>query len=569
MPMPILSLITFLPLVAIPFVILIPKGLPGTVRNVSLGFMLVTFLVSLNLYFVFDAGSAEFQFIEDIPWIGSAIHYKVGVDGISILLVILTTFLTPIAFLGSYSAITKKVKEFAVAMLVLETAMLGTLLAMDLFLFYVFWELMLIPMYIMIGIWGGNRRSYATVKFVLYTMVGSLLMLVAIVYMYMKTGSSTFDYNVWVSTFTATGSAGALSVKEQVYLFIAFGLAFAIKVPFFPFHTWLPDAHVEAPTPGSVILAGVLLKMGTYGFLRFAIPLFPEAAAMASAPLMGLAVVGIIYGSLVAFAQDDVKKLVAYSSVAHLGFVMLGMFALTREGIQGSILQMVNHGLSTGALFLCVGFLYERRHTRLIKDFGGIARVLPVFTVVFLIVVLSSIGLPGTNGFVGEFLILAGVFKEGVGSVVEPGLVNWRNFVLLMGVLACTGIVLGAVYMLSMARRVLFGEITNEANRTLKDLKAREIVVIIPVVAMIILIGVAPGMFLNKSQVTVNKYVETYQTRIMKKRNEATATRNDKAMKMLIQKQMQQQIQQQMGAAIDLGDVQWKVGPYKKEGGEQ
>lgn len=559
---PILSLCTFLPLLAIPLVVLIPKELPGTVRNVSLGFMLFTLLASLFLFFRFNDLDPGFQRVEDLAWIGETIHYKLGVDGISILLVVLTTFLSPIALLGAYKSITEKVKEFCIAMLMLETAMIGTLLSLDLFLFYIFWELMLIPMYFLIGIWGGKRRIYATIKFVLFTMVGSLLMLVAIVYLYMRSGGSTFDYNALIAALSQVGQAGALSVKEQVFLFGAFGLAFAIKVPLFPFHTWLPDAHVEAPTPGSVILAGVLLKMGTYGFIRFAIPLFPEAAAIFSAPLIGLSVIGIIYGALLAFAQEDVKKLVAYSSVSHLGFVMLGMFAMTREGIQGSILQMVNHGLSTGALFLCVGFLYERRHTRLIEHFGGIARVIPFFAVVFMITVFSSIGLPGTNGFVGEFLILAGVFKEAVGSAIEPGLFNWRNFVLLAGVLACTGVVLGAVYMLNMTRKVMFGPITHEENRNLVDLSWREKLVIVPVIIMILFIGIAPGMFVSKMKVTVDRYVQTHQTRMMKQRNKATAERNDNYLKRVIQ----ERIQSQMGATLDMSDIKWKMGPYQGGG---
>ena len=559
---PILSVITFLPLLAIPLVALIPKELPGTARNVTLGFMLATFAASMVLFFRFNELDPAFQFVENVPWIGDAIHYKIGVDGISILLVALTTFLTPIAFLGAYRSITDKVKEFCIVLLILETAMLGTFLAMDLFLFYIFWELMLIPMYFLIGVWGGKRRIYATVKFVLFTMVGSVLMLVAIIYLYMRSGGVTFDYNALIAALGQVGKAGALTIKEQVVLFGAFGLAFAIKIPMFPFHTWLPDAHVEAPTAGSVILAGVLLKMGTYGFLRYAIPIFHEAAALFSAPLMGLAVVGIIYGALLAFAQEDVKKLVAYSSVSHLGFVMLGMFAMTREGIQGSILQMVNHGLSTGALFLCVGFLYERRHTRLIEHFGGIARVLPFFAVVFMITVFSSIGLPGTNGFVGEFLILAGVFKEAVGSAMEPGLFNWRNFVLVMGVLACTGVVLGAVYMLNMTRKVMFGPITHEENKKLKDLSWREKLVIIPVIAMILFIGLAPGMFVSKMKVTVDRYVQTHQTRMMKQRNKATSERNDNYLKQVIQ----QKIQSQMGGAVNMENIKWQVGPYQGGG---
>lgn len=566
MDLPILSLVTFVPLLAIPLVVLIPRELPGTVRNVSMAFMLLSFAASMYLFFAFDGTEPGFQFVEDKEWIFQSIHYKLGVDGISILLVVLTTFLTPIAFLASYKSIGDKVKEFCIAVLVLETAMIGAFLAMDMFLFYVFWELMLLPMYILIGVWGGPRRIYATIKFVIFTMVGSVLMLVAIVYMYFKHGGTTFDYNMLLAL-TEPGAAGGLNVTEQVLLFLAFGLAFAIKVPMFPFHTWLPDAHVEAPTPGSVILAGVLLKMGTYGFLRFAIPFFPEAAAIMSAPLMGLAVVGIVYGALLAYAQTDMKKLVAYSSVSHLGFVMLGMFALTTEGIEGSVLQMVNHGLSTGALFLCVGFLYERRHTRMMDQFGGIARVMPFFAVVFLIVCLSSIGLPGTNGFVGEFLILTGVFKEGVGSVAEPGkLVPWRYLVIGLGILASTGIILGAVYMLTMVRRVMFGAVDKEANRNLKDLSLRESFVILPVLAMILAIGLVPGFFVNKTKATVNQYVETYQLRIMKKRNSATAAKSQE----MLQEALQQRILEQAGLkGVDVKNVRWKLEAQGKTRGNK
>jgi len=561
--MPLLSLITLLPLAAIPVLALLPRRTPGTDKGVSLFFMGLTFVASLYLFLRFDGTSAQFQFLEDHAWIGSAIHYKVGVDGISILLVLLTTFLSPIALLGAWRAIEDKAKEFCVAMLILETAMLGTLVALDMFLFYVFWELMLLPMYVIIGVWGGKRRIYATVKFVLFTMVGSVLMLVGILYMYSRSGATTFDYVELLKMLSSQGGAGTLSVTEQVLLFLAFGLAFGIKVPLFPFHTWLPDAHVEAPTPGSVILAGVLLKMGTYGLLRFAIPFFPEAAALASAPVICLAVIGIIYGSLVAYAQTDIKKLVAYSSVAHLGFVVLGMFVLTPDGIAGSVLQMVNHGLSTGALFLCVGFLYERKHTREISDYGGIARVVPFFTAVFFIVVLSSIGLPGTNGFVGEFLILAGIFREGVGSVVQAGsIVSWRNFVLLAGILAATGIVLGAVYMLTMFRQTMFGPVTHEENSRLADLTLREKLVALPVLALIVLIGVAPSLVLDKTQATVDEYVRTYQARVMRTRNEATAKRNDDAMKGLIQ----ERIRDAVGGAVDLNNIQWELGPYKGKG---
>lgn len=562
MDLPMLSIVTFLPLLGIPLVALLPRELPGTARAISLAVMGLTFGAAVYLFGAFDGEIAQFQFVEDKVWIFESIHYKLGVDGISLLLVMLTAFLTPVAMLAAVSSVGDKVKEFCIALLVLETAMIGTFLALDLFLFYLFWELMLVPMYLIIGVWGGPRRIYATIKFVLFTMVGSALMLVALFYIYFKTGGSSFDYHFFATTLTRDGALGALSVKEQVFLFAAFGLAFAVRVPIFPFHTWLPDAHVEAPTAGSVILAGVLLKTGAYGFLRFAIPFFPDAASLYSAPLMGLAVVGIIYGALLAYAQQDMKKLVAYSSVSHLGLIMLGIFALTREGIAGSVLHMVNHGLSSAALFLCVGFLLERRGTQMLSDFGGIARVMPFFAVAFLIVALSSIGLPGTNGFVGAFLILVGVFKEGIGSVLLPGgFFQWRTFVLVSGGLAATGIVLGAVYMLNMVRRVMFGPITHDENRGLPDLSLREKLVILPVIALIIWIGVAPGLFLNKTQATVDHYVSTYQTRVMKGRNPKTAERNRALLKELVEIQVRDHLQGGDGI-VDLRKIKWKKGPY-------
>ncbi len=526
MTFPVLSLLLATPLAGAALIALIPREQKDVIRALGLLTTLVIFAASVVMYVKFDAASAAFQFEEKRAWIPSTIFYHVGVDGISLLLVMLTTLLSPLVLLGAWKGIQGRVKEFVITYLFLEAGMLGSFLAIDLFLFYVAWEFMLIPMYLIIGIWGGKRRHMATVKFVIYTMVGSLLMLAGILYLHWKTGATTFSYTETLAILTQTDGRPVLSVMEQVLLFLAFGLAFAIKVPLFPFHTWLPDAHVEAPTPGSVVLAGVLLKLGTYGFLRFCIPFFPHAAGLASWPIMTLAVVGIIYGSLNAYAQSDIKKLVAYSSVAHLGFVVLGMFALTPEGVSGSIIQMVNHGFSTGALFLCVGFLYERRHTREIADFGGVARAMPVFTAMFLLVTLSSIGVPGTNGFVGEFLILAGVFREGVASVIEPGLLSWRNMMLLFGVLATSGIILGAVYMLSMFRRVMFGPVTHEENGKLKDLSVREVVVMLPLLAMILAIGLGPNLFLSKTQASVDQYVERYRDRIMEVRNPATAERN-------------------------------------------
>ncbi len=513
---PILTLILAGPLAGAALVALVPRAHAGLVRALGLGVALAVFAASLLLWVGFDSQFAGFQFVEDHSWIGHSIRYVLGVDGLSLLLVLLTTFLTPLTLLGAVRAIGDRVKEFVICMLLLETGMLGALIAIDLFLFYVFWELMLVPMYLIIGIWGGPRRVYAAVKFFIYTMFGSVLMLAAILYLYVKTGSSTFGL-VQILDFVG---GGQLSFTEQMLLFSAFALSFAIKVPVFPFHTWLPDAHVEAPTPGSVILAGVLLKLGTYGFVRFAIPLFPQACGAASPVMMGLAVIGILYGAFTAYAQEDIKKLVAYSSVSHLGFVMLGLFAMTESAVSGSLLQMVNHGLSTGALFLLVGMLYERRHTRNMSDFGGLARIMPAFAVAFMIVTLSSIGLPGTNGFVGEFLILAGTFRDGLmapigsGSGFQPELF-WRVFGVSMGVLATAGVILGAVYMLTMYRRVMFGPVTHAENRALPDLSWRERIVLLPILALIFLIGLAPNVLLSKTEASVRAYVNAYRTPVL------------------------------------------------------
>lgn len=504
---PLLSISLGLPLIGAVILALVPREHASAHRTVALTTSLATLLVSLAVWTGFNPASAAFQMVEDHAWLPFGARYTIGLDGISLLLFMLTTFLTPLTILGAFKAIEHRTKEFYIAIMVLETSMLGTLVAMDMILFYVFWELMLIPMYLIIGVWGGKDRIYAAVKFFLYTFFGSVLMLVAIIYMYFKSGAVSFGYEQFL--------AMEPSFREQLWLFAAFGLAFAIKVPLFPFHTWLPDAHVQAPTPGSVILAGVLLKMGTYGFLRFAIPFFPEATGAFSTPVMILAVVGIVYGSLMALAQSDIKKLVAYSSVAHLGYVVLGMFAMTTEAVQGAVLQMVNHGVSTGALFMLVGMLYERRHTREMADYGGIGRQMKVFAAILVIITLSSIGLPGTNGFVGEFLILAGTFRAALSSPA------FSTMGLTLAILATSGVILGAVYMLTMVRKVLFGPITHDENKNLKDLNLREFAVMAVLILFVFWIGVFPGTFLSRSEATVQKLVDTYQTQIVAVRDGA------------------------------------------------
>ena len=479
MSLPLLTIILFLPLAGAIVLLGISQTRYTAIRGCALVVMLLTFAVSLALYLLFDADVPQMQFRERAVWIGSlGIYYDLGVDGISLPLVLLTTFLSPLALLGAWQSIQTKVKEFAIFMLVLETSMIGVFLALDFFLFFIFWEAMLIPMYFLIGVWGGERRIYATVKFVLYTMAGSAVMLVGILALYLLNLEHTGQHSFSLLDLYRL----PLSLGWQKLLFVAFFLSFAIKVPLFPFHTWLPDAHVEAPTAGSVILAGVLLKMGTYGFIRFCLPLFPQATEVYAPWISLLAVIVIIYGALVALVQPDAKKLIAYSSVSHLGFVILGIFSGTMAGLQGSIIQMVNHGLSTGALFLLVGMVYDRRHTRLIADYGGLWQQIPVFAVFFLIVMFSSIGLPGLNGFVGEFLILLGAFE------------TQRVF----AVLAALGVILGAVYMLWLYQRMMFGEITHEANRRLTDLCGREIALLVPIVLLMFWIGIYPGTFLRK-----------------------------------------------------------------------
>ena len=491
---PILSWIIFLPLAGVIPLLLIGKNQKNLLRVTALLISLADFILSLILLGGFNGATSDYQFIQKVQWISSlGINYHVGVDGISILLVLLTTFISVISIASTWTAITEKVKGFMIAFLMLEAGMLGVFLSLDLFLFYVFWEGMLLPMYFIIGIWGGQRRIYAAVKFILYTMIGSLLMLLAIIALYFLnyqyTGMYTFDLTVITEM--------PISVTTQLWLFGAFALAFAIKVPMFPFHTWLPDAHVEAPTAGSIILAGVLLKMGTYGFVRFCLPLFPDATIQLMPLISILALIGIVYGGLVSAVQKDVKSLVAFSSVAHLGFVMLGMFALDLQGLTGSIMQMVNHGISTGALFLLVGMIYERRHTRLIEEFGGIAHVMPFYSAAFVIVALSSIGLPGTNGFVGEFLILLGMFKTNI----------------VYAVIGTSGVIIAAVYMLWMVQRVFYGQVTNEHNKTLTDINWREKLLVIPLIVMIFWIGIFPKPFLNLIEPSVQNLVETVKTK--------------------------------------------------------
>jgi NADH-quinone oxidoreductase subunit M len=481
----ILTAVTFLPAVGAVVVALVPRRLGAVHRALGLVVALATLALSLPLWFGFDGDSADFQFEELYRWMPTlGVSFHVGIDGISLLLVLLTTFLTPLALASAWDAIEDRTKEFVITMLLLETGMLGVFVSLDLFLFFVFWEAMLIPMYLIIGVWGGGNRIYAAIKFVLYTMVGSALMLVAILALYAQHGAATGTYTFDVPELARWVLPPGLG---QNLMFLAFALAFAIKVPLFPFHTWLPDAHVEAPTAGSVILAGVLLKMGTYGFLRFCLPLFPDASVTFAPLVFALAVIGIVYGALVSTVQPDLKKLVAYSSVSHLGFVMLGLFTLNQQGLVGGVIQMINHGLSTGALFLMVGMIYERRHTRLIAEFGGLWKVIPAFSALFLVVVLSSLGLPGLNGFVGEFLVLVGAFQ------VSP----W------LAALATTGIIFAAVYLLWMYQRVVFGEITREENRRLTDLTPREWAVLVPVLVFIVWIGVYPAAFTGKTEVTI------------------------------------------------------------------
>jgi NADH-quinone oxidoreductase subunit M len=480
-----LSVITFTPLAGAVLLLLVPafKRNDDAVRWVANIFGVLGFLVSLPLWFRFDRAASGFQFVEKMSWIPTiGVSYNMGVDGISTLLILLTTLLGAIAILSSWKAIHDRVRQFYVFLLLLQVGMLGVFCALDMFLFYVFWEVMLVPMYFLIGIWGAERRLYAAIKFFLYTLVGSVVMLLGILALYFRSkglpgleATGTFDVTQWFTM------AGSLPFEFQKWVFLAFFLGFAIKVPMFPFHTWLPDAHVQAPTAGSVILAGVLLKMGTYGFIRFSLPLLPAATLWAVPWMVTLSIIGIVYAALVTLVQKDMKKLIAYSSVSHLGFVMLGMFALNPLGLEGSVLQMINHGLSTGALFLIVGMVYERRHTKEIAQFGGLAHVMPVYATLTLIIFLASMGLPLLNGFVGEFMILQGAFAANR---------VWAYW-------AVSGIVLGAAYLLWLYQRVFWGKITNEDNRHLVDLDRRELATLVPLVALCFWIGIYPKPVLD------------------------------------------------------------------------
>ncbi|MEW6741034.1 MAG: NADH-quinone oxidoreductase subunit M [Nitrospirota bacterium] len=484
---PILSTVIFLPIFGALWILLIKRSSETFIKWTALIISLVTFILSIPLFSSFDKTTAKMQFTETHDWVQSwGIKYALGVDGISVLFVLLSTLLTILCVTVSWKSIKEKTKEFYAALLLIEGSMIGVFCSLDLFLFYIFWEAMLIPMYLLIGVWGGPNRVYAAIKFFLYTLVGSVLMLVGIIVLYINTGKSfdilqmmTMDY----------------PYNMQLILFWAFFAAFAVKVPMWPVHTWLPDAHTEAPTAGSVILAGILIKMGAYGFLRFSMPLFPEATKAMAPAMMILSVIAIIYGGIICLGQTDLKRLIAYSSVSHMGFVTLGIFALNVQGIQGGILQMINHGIVTGALFLCVGIIYDRTHTRQIADYGGTATVMPIYSAFFMVFTLASVGLPGTNGFIGEFLIILGGFTASKA----------------LGVLAATGIIIGAAYMLWLYQRVFFME-TNPKIQGHPDMDMREIMTIVPLIILVLWIGIYPNTFLSFMDASVQNLIERLNT---------------------------------------------------------
>lgn len=491
-----LLLTLFVPLLGAFAVLFINKEQTKAIRITAFAISIVTFLLSLLLLPHFDSANPTFQYVVNQLWIPSIdAGFRIGLDGMSLLLVLLTTFIMPIAIASSFSGIKKREKEYYAMLLVLQFGMTGVFVALDTFLFYVFWELILIPMFFIIGVWGGKDKIYASIKFFLYTLVGSLLMLVAIIWIGLYAQDPAVYGKFTTDLVAIKGFIGTIPYDIQVWLFLAFAISFCIKVPLFPLHTWLPDAHVQAPTAGSVILAGVLLKMGTYGLIRFNLELFPLVSSNWATPIAWLSVIGIIYGALVAMVQTDVKKLVAYSSVSHLGFVVLGIFSMTVEGIQGAIIQMVNHGLSTPMLFLCVGVIYDRRHTREISEYGGIARVMPIYTVLFAIAMFASVGLPGLNGFVGEYLTLLGAFVSPV----------YNNT--LFAIISATGVIFAAVYLLWMWQRVMFGTNDNPENQNLQDVTKQEMWQMIPLVVFIVWIGVYPGTFLKFTEASTRALV--------------------------------------------------------------
>ena len=499
-----LNWVLFLPVVGMAALVLIPRSREDWVRGLTLVFMVLQFILVLQLYLQFDAGVAGLQFETRVPWIADwGVYYHVGLDGLNILLVLLTAFLGPLVVAGAFSAVTKDVKLFYSMVFLIQFAMMGTFLAQDLFLFYVFWETMLIPMFLIIGIWGGERRIYATLKFVLYTAFGSILMLAAVIYLVWslkaQTGITSFAFSDLYGT--------RLPLNAQVLLFGAFALSFAIKVPVVPLHTWLPDAHVEAPTTGSVILAGVLLKMGTYGFIKLGFPLFPAATEVYTPAIMVLAVVSIIYGACLALVQDDIKKIIAYSSISHLGYVMLGLASLDLLGIQGAIVQMVSHGLTAGGLFLMVGMIYERCHSRALADYGGIAKLLPVYSVFFMILTLAAVGLPTTSGFTGEFLVLMGAFNAAWAQQAAG-----ETWPLVLACLAVLGVVLGALYMLRLAQSFLFGE-AKAPHQPLSDLNLREKTILAIIVVAVFALGLFPDSFMRKTELAALQYQQQVMDR--------------------------------------------------------
>ncbi len=514
----VLSLLIFLPMAGVLVLSFIPRQNEYMIKIVTLAFSIIVFALSVPLYFMYDLKNPDMQFVYSANWFPDwGAYYTIGADGLSLLLILLTTFIMPLAVVAAWNSVHAHVKGFMISLLMLDAGMIGVFCARDMLLFYVFWEAMLVPMYLIIGIWGHEQRIRAAVTFFLYTMAGSLFMLVAILYMYFQTGPVIVDGNMISRHSFSIEAFMALQLPydTQVYLFWAFALAFMVKVPMFPFHTWLPLAHVEAPTVGSVNLAAILLKMGPYGFMRFCIPFFPAVSEQYTPVIITLALIGIIYGALVAMVQPDAKKLIAYSSVSHLGFVMLGIYSMNIQSWQGAMVIMIGHGISTGALFFMVGLLYDRRHTRLISEFGGLWKAIPVFSVIFMVVCLSSLGLPGTNGFVGEFLVLLGSFNASI------------EHAQLYATIAMLGVILAAVYLLWMYQRMVFGEITNEKNKSLKDLSFREYVVMIPFVLMIFWFGIYPKSLTDWTEATLQKTLKSYRSAIEQvKSKEAEKNKN-------------------------------------------